>query len=202
MPKWTGNSAFPWAWGLFQPSERSWDRSFLLLRRESGILHLVPGASYVLVASGQVSNFQKKNQTSAEGRSEQQKLQAEKEVRVKWIGWGRPRELRRKPVRSVWCAWTLARMLSSFTGRARCHAEPERNDTRVAGSGMELEIGSGRKLSPVSSKMSGCQGEEVLALVWTVCGTIWRYAESLQGQAGRQACGWRSEGHDGPGCGV
>lgn len=94
-------------------------------------------------------------------------------------------------MRSVWCVWTLAlEMLSSFTGRARCHAEPERNDTRVAGSGMELEIGSGRKLSPVSSKMSGCQrrGRSWLWFGPRVAPSE-RYTESLQGQAGRQTCG-------------
>ena len=62
-------------------------------------------------------------------------------------------------VRSVWCAWTLApEMVSSFTGRARCHPKlrrtggpewwgmAERNYTLEAGFGTELEIGSRRKL--------------------------------------------------------
>lgn len=106
-------------------------------------------------------------------------------------------------MKSVWCSWTLApEMLSSFTGRARCHAEPrgtrvqerwgmaERNDTRVAGSGMQLEIGSIRKLSPVSSKMSGCQ-RRGRSWLWFGLGmaSSEQYTESLQGQAGRQTCG-------------
>lgn len=93
-------------------------------------------------------------------------------------------------MRSVWCAWTLApEMLSSFTGRARCRAEPrgtrvqerwgmaERNDTRVAGSGMQLEIGSVRKLSPVSSKMSGVKGKEGpgSGLDW-----VWHHLSGIQ----------------------
>lgn len=66
----------------------------------------------------------------------------------------------------------------------------ERKDTLVAGSGMELEIGSGRKSSPVSSKMSGYQ-RRGRSWLWFALGVASseRYKESLQGQAGRQTCG-------------
>lgn len=89
------SSAFPWAWGLFTAFRKELRRVSSSLGGESGILY-VPGASYVLSTS-QVRSaaFRKKIRLQLKA-DQSSKLQARKGVRVKWIGWGRPRELKKR----------------------------------------------------------------------------------------------------------